>query len=673
MKQAVQAKKLETSREKLQRDYLNPQAKVSKAGIKAVSEDARQSSQVSKAEYTKLEVAQQLCNYAELGIPCRKSNCHLSHNVVVTHDGNVPSSKQSAEGKQNLKKKNPIATKTRRRPLKVDAHAEESSSAKTTHKLSKGTASETSTMPHTRSNESGPSKPLLQSSKKIPINPKIRGKSTTPCRDFVKGHCERGENCAFSHVRIIKAKDQGGSTFANSHSTAQVPSKKPASMSPVIESPSTPPARLDKETSIEEGSSDGTLMKSSVIAQPEPLEVSHPGEVPKTFRKKSKARKRVNLFTGPTEAVAKPPEFVKPAYSDVVKLSSPTAPASNMNVNRNSQGNVGHSAPPRIFDSTELLVSGGYQVAPATAVIDPTVKVTNLGFSQWDHTGMLYWMNRNLSSELKARLHREYRPYLEKGVIPLSALKTKIQFSKTLFPQFSQLPYDIRLIIWQFALRKSCQEVHVEVISRVLADGTPFSAIEVISKLPRLMRVSKETSIISKKFYELAFSTRTRAEARTWINFANDCLVLHLSAPSQLLGLSESMKKRDALRLKYLTIPICYWIGKPDAYKEEILKALSIFKNLKVLYIMAGDSEEDKLITKDVEIIYAMEWLVRHKFEEVYGKGARVPKIEKQVIPALQAKHWGIDGLKYEGAERNARQVEWDGAFPKQRMLNGCR
>jgi hypothetical protein len=218
-------------------------------------------------------------------------------------------------------------------------------------------------------------------------------------------------------------------------------------------------------------------------------------------------------------------------------------------------------------------------------------------------------------------------------------------------------------------LRDTKQEAHVKVIVKVLPDGTPFPTIRQVSKLPRHMRVSKEAYHLSAKFYELAFSTRMGGLAKTWFNFESDCLVLREGSFREL---SESLRKRDARRLKYLTIPLCYWVGKTNQEKELILCALSRFKYLRKLYLMAGDSKEDEEFTKDIKIIYAMEYLVKDKFEEVYGKGAWVPEIEQQIIPALQAKHWGIDALKYGGGECVVQGGGgWDGGFTREQIMAG--
>jgi hypothetical protein len=487
-------------------------------------------------------------------------------------------------------------------------------------------------------------------------------KATRPCLQFFRrGTCHYGLMCKFSHDPDVRTtiSQNVNTSQASQERLAHAIARLSAEVSKVAAQSNTnaPTQKATVKNTSDTPSKTEVLVKSDLLPVSKSLAKSHiPTELqtpsgsvkpnpttgtPRQPKKKQQAWRPLDI-----NAVSKPSTTsFTVTYSEAAKSSPPAGLASHIIRNPPSP-----AVPSTLWESPSDLAILEYgnpsgRTSPSGS-IDPSVEVTNLGYESWDNQSLVLWMDRNLSDEVKIKLKRNYRPYLERGVVPVALINSmagRRRKGKGEFPNFMLFPAEIREIIWKMALRDTRQEVHVKVDAVHEFNDTLSVNIRPETNLPPIMRASKESYYLGTKFYELAFSTKQWGEAFCWFNFATDSLVVRGGSYDLF---SKYLHTRDTRRLRHLTIPMKCWIAKTDDEKKAIRSMLCRFKHLKLLSWMAGDSKDDEMYTKDPRVIKGLRYMVETVFRDRWGKGCEVPEVEQRVIPALLAKAWGIDNLQ---------------------------
>jgi hypothetical protein len=582
-----------------------------------------------------------LCNYTSVGAPCRRSNCLDLHDAVIERDENIQSSfssgpPQRSEAVPSINITKSAGKKIARQGVQPKAPPPDATGP-AQRMPPKGSKKDVKIKTDTRQDGACLPKAFVEPNGHMPNNrSKVGKRSAKKCRDlFGKGSCSRGENCNFSHDPDLNRTSVGKSADISSINTA-VCGNTPAKLSVGYVRPVVPSG---EETS---GTKTTLAVVSAKDVSVEDAEVTPISATQNDKKKKPRNRMKFKPLAELDAEVKPIPttlSVTERTYSEVARLS-PADEAARTKLCQSPQP----SCKPHTYESpSDLAILASSR--PTSADIDPAVKVTNLGFGSWDGQAMLYWMDRNLSPQLKTQLKKKYRPYLEKGLLPMSVVKLEKRKGKgPRFPFFPFLPYEIREMVWKIALCDSYSEATVKIDEKHLPNGTYSMSVRPTSRPPRLMRVSQEAQHIAAKFYEKAFATTTGGPAKTWFNFEKDCLVLLGGAYHRL---SENLLKCDVKRLKYLTLPLRCWLTRIESEKQLLVTMLLPFRNLMKIWILAGDGKDDEQYIKDERIITEIRYLVRTKFQKFYKSKDCFPDVEQKLIPALQARSLKIDALMY--------------------------
>jgi hypothetical protein len=660
-KKHLRADELASSQQKLQQSSSNDQPNTSKAAVHNVINSRKEN---FKANHC-IGSAKNVCSYAAIGAPCRRFKCTDTHATVNARNENLLSALGIGPTERSEAVPSISTTKSAGKIFAKQVVQQKAPPPNATETVKRnppnGVKKYVKKTTNTQNDGACVPKAFAESCGHKSNSRRKGGKKSAKCRDFFgNGSCPRGENCAWSHNPDVNHTSNGHSAdivsvvnvvCENTTSKAPVGRSRQVAPSGVKASGTKPNATIAsvkhapvkdapvKDVLVGDGYVKNAPVKDALVKDapvkdvPEiPLTTATPNDV-----KRGPKNRKWKTFSAPTSTII---SATGPTYSEVAKLSPAEEKAACAKATQDLQH---HCNPSAYEDPSDLAILNSSR--PASANIDPAVKTTKFGFRSWDSQNLLYWMDRNLSRELKIKLKRKYRPFLENGVIPMSVIKLEKRKGKDprYFP-FPYLPYEIREMVWKNALRDTMQEATVMIDEEHLPNGICSVSIRPTSKLPRLMRVSKETYCVAAKFYEKAFATTTGGLAKTWFNFEKDCLFVLGGSYHRL---SESLEIRDIKRLRYLKLPLKCWISRTESEKQLLLTALLPFKSLMKIWILAGDGKDDEQYTKDVRIIAEIKWLVKKKFYKCYKDKDCFPDVEQTLVPALHAKFLKIDNLMY--------------------------
>jgi hypothetical protein len=170
------------------------------------------------------------------------------------------------------------------------------------------------------------------------------------------------------------------------------------------------------------------------------------------------------------------------------------------------------------------------------------------------------------------------------------------------FPQFSNLPTELRLKIWAFILqRPRCVKLKLYKIWATVdaggydarVRGYKFKPSPTRTLVPPLLSVNRESREVALKTYKLHFNT-TLSKAKIYFNMEVDCLLLNTRSstefPVAVANLSEeTMKECTTLVVRcgdYLHSP---WMPLPG-----FCESLTAFKSLKRLILLTTEEERDE-------------------------------------------------------------------------------
>jgi hypothetical protein len=261
-------------------------------------------------------------------------------------------------------------------------------------------------------------------------------------------------------------------------------------------------------------------------------------------------------------------------------------------------------------------------------------------------------MQRNIQVDLYREMTLKYGSYLDHNVLPVRAVSAGTDLSRPVtslpgtppFTYFTSLPYELRRSIWLMALRDTSQDVGVVVEAKEDCHGMPGTVtLTRVSVLPRIMRVSLESYKVGVTFYERAFAP-THRSTNVYFNFGTDCLTVW-GGPYQHLG--SHFASSDLGRLRYLRLPLRCWLRESDDVLQGLLAMLCRFPSLTKLWLLIGDGNDDRQFAEDKRHILRVANLVKRAFRKVYGRKCEYPEVDRQMVPALMARRWEIDGLQY--------------------------
>ncbi|EHK98928.1 hypothetical protein M7I_5218 [Glarea lozoyensis 74030] len=247
------------------------------------------------------------------------------------------------------------------------------------------------------------SEPLAKKDGNVNTTKKIPSKPKGSCYDFLQtGACVTGTTCRRECETILEASSTIRLRIASSGGHRRQNIRPPFQ--------NTGFGRVRPFTSIKQP---GQVTYSKRTGNPIGI------RTPRQPKKKQQAWRPLDI-----NAVSKPSTTsFTGTYSQAAKSSPPPGFASH--IVRNPPSPVIPSTPwesPSDLAILEYSSSSG-RTSPSGS-IDPSVEVTNLGYESWDNQRLVIWMDRNLSDEVKIKLKRDYRPYLEQGVLPVALINT---------------------------------------------------------------------------------------------------------------------------------------------------------------------------------------------------------------------------------------------------------
>ncbi|RDL37053.1 uncharacterized protein BP5553_04486 [Venustampulla echinocandica] len=579
------------------------------------------------------------------GLSCTKASCHNIHDdavrdkaiekrTIAATPNKKRHNKQSPPASDITLQKNLDGTKSKevcrkfiqgnctrhRCPFIHNATARDI--PKAANDLFKQTSSQNASFNNNKLNSADPSP-----EKKHPSSAQQNQKRL--CRNFAKGYCSRGNDCRYSH---------------------DIPATKPKTEILPTDQNSWP--------------------KKSIVKEALPMNHGDPGKSDQKAPKKLSFKK----IQAAEQAIASlKNQQPKMTYATVVLRSG----TQNYNVRNNHSSRDIPAAEETTVPKKDLPVRKSYSavVSPPSTIAHktqgdvskmevaakpiaqkiapppelPNVMTTNLGIgASWDSITLKKWAEANLRPEVLAQYLKAYGGYLDQGVIPVAALhadpsKPRPKVRKAKFRNFGILPFELREQIWNYAL----DHVHFDCrvgLRRKTHDSRlgldPTIRITRCGPSPQILKVNHELRELALKRWERKFPTKTSSVRHCFFNFANDRLFFNGTAAWQLIHIAQAILPQDRCRVRSIAIPLRDFV---HGSKEDFIKTVMLFKNLEELWIVVGDSKEDEVYSKS-HFTKAVWEMVRKAWIRTYA-GRRVPSIWKQIIPALRAKYYGIDGL----------------------------
>ncbi|KAJ4271618.1 hypothetical protein NW762_000323 [Fusarium torreyae] len=194
-------------------------------------------------------------------------------------------------------------------------------------------------------------------------------------------------------------------------------------------------------------------------------------------------------------------------------------------------------------------------------------------------------------------------------------LSSPITSSSTLtaFPQFAQLPPELRLRIWSYLVQP-----RITIVSCLQRDERLDQRLYELSQrshsrtVPVLLHINRESRYLAMEHYELAFGWRisklfsdtpVSAPPRVWFNFALDAIYLVGELePYDIYGFNSAMvyfiRREDAHRVKHLAC-VLGELGYAEQESDQVFGCLfhivDMFPAAKRVLMTVGDGDEEAL------------------------------------------------------------------------------
>jgi hypothetical protein len=293
------------------------------------------------------------------------------------------------------------------------------------------------------------------------------------------------------------------------------------------------------------------------------------------------------------------------------------------------------------------------QVEQPRALVPASDPPANDGFvnfnkNSWDtYSTLSGWAKNNvrLTATTNALI-----PYIRAGKIPRNVLipgRDKAPDSVVFHP-FGRLPAELRIKIWNYALKDR------EGAARVMWKWDDYymgnyyrSRLASMDPPPPFLHVNKEARSIACHHYNLTFGTM-QAGPETFFNYKQDGLFLQTASPDQILLMTKLFLERERNLIQILQAPLRDFVHNPEGFVDAICR----FRGLKYLWLAVADTREDEHWARDPRmakrVTRAIEpcWMRRAKRA---GQLVPVPKVGINLLDGLKAKYYGIDGITWGG------------------------
>jgi hypothetical protein len=214
---------------------------------------------------------------------------------------------------------------------------------------------------------------------------------------------------------------------------------------------------------------------------------------------------------------------------------------------------------------------------------------------------------------------------------------------KSEFRNFGLFPYEIRQMVWKYAVKNHKTEVRLK-FNYNMEFGRPANIkIRNSNCGPPLLHVNRECRRVALTRYEKLFGTNY-SKPRIYFDTKVDRVFFDLRYATELSEMFRFIKPYDASRIHHMVVPLKDFVQNNE---RVISDAIAYFCNVKTLTIIYGDSKVDqdictptfmKFHQSGIKASIASSW--RHR-----NNGRKGPKVFFQQIPAYMASFYKIDKL----------------------------
>jgi 2EXR family len=233
------------------------------------------------------------------------------------------------------------------------------------------------------------------------------------------------------------------------------------------------------------------------------------------------------------------------------------------------------------------------------------------------------------------------------------------------FHLFQNLPAELRIKVWKFALKDHRQTARIALKRDEYHEGKFYhSRLASMNPSPAILRTNRESRALAALYhYDKCFRTKY-APADTWFNFENDRLFIQTGNASQILKFVLKIVPEERKSVQWLQVPLRDFVHNQDDFTT----AIAWFTNLKGLYLMASCDPLDARwaqnprMARKVEKATEKRWTHSQKLNRPNDK-LPLPQVEIEVVSEQDAIAYGVDGIQWGGSVarfNNAEQRAWE-------------
>lgn len=211
----------------------------------------------------------------------------------------------------------------------------------------------------------------------------------------------------------------------------------------------------------------------------------------------------------------------------------------------------------------------------------------------WERTPAWKMSIRSIERYNELRSYTEYMEGIEAGHSPESMIsKVRKAAPHCEFRNFSLFPYEIREMIWKYAVASHKHDVRLK-FQYKMEFGQPVNIkIRHRNCGPPLLRVNRECREIALPRYEKLFGT-TYSKPKIMFDRRVDRISFDLCHPYELYEMLPYISPVDAGKVRHMKVPMFDFI-KHDEMK--ISDTISFFRNIRTLTIIFALTEDDRKV-----------------------------------------------------------------------------
>jgi hypothetical protein len=175
----------------------------------------------------------------------------------------------------------------------------------------------------------------------------------------------------------------------------------------------------------------------------------------------------------------------------------------------------------------------------------------------------------------------------------------KVMDSKTLkkFTLFPELPFEIRLVIWQITIRfpynptVQLQPIHDN------SGAIVFRDLICQTRTPIVLRINRESRTEALKYFTLTLGNTT------YLNKAIGTVFFDGNEPGDLTHFVASVPYHELQTIKNLALHLCEWTWADETFKE----AMWQFSNIRRLVMMLSRSDDNYYLRREAMMLIRKE------------------------------------------------------------------